>query len=109
MTTYIALIRKDPDLEGVHISVGLTNVSFGIPMEIRFKLESAYIQIAMEKGLDMALASAEKDYITFDPDDPFITIVKEALEQGRPMDGETQEDAGMRQAMKIMELYMPAE
>ena len=46
------LIRADRDLEGVHISVGLTNFSFGVPKQIRDGLENAYVTLAIEAGLD---------------------------------------------------------
>ena len=99
------LIRGDPDLEGVHISVGLTNFSFGVPKGIRLGLENAYVTIAMEAGLDYVLGNPEKDLQPLDPDDRFMDVVLQALEEGRPGEGESQEDAGFRQSVRIMDLY----
>lgn len=99
------LINNDPDLDGVHISVGLTNFSFGVPKQLRVPLENAYITIAKEVGLDYALANPEKNYALLEPSDRTLNVVKEALAMGRPLDGETQEDAGFRQAEKIMDLF----
>ncbi len=35
------MIRANPDYNGVHLSVGLTNFSFGMPRDIRERVESA--------------------------------------------------------------------
>ena len=42
------LIRQDPDLAGLHISVGLTNFSWGIPKEFRGPIENAYLTLATD-------------------------------------------------------------
>jgi len=101
----IRLIRSNPDLDGVHISVGLTNFSFGTPKEIREGLESAFLTLAVDAGLDFVLGNPEKNLQLLDRDDRYVQIVSEALECGRPAEGETQEDAGFCQAAKIMELF----
>ncbi len=99
------LIRSDPDLAGVHISVGLTNFSFGVPKEIREGLENAYITLALEAGLDFVLGNPEKHLRPLDEDSKYVTVVREALAAGRPQEGETQEEAGFRQSAKIMDLF----
>jgi 5-methyltetrahydrofolate corrinoid/iron sulfur protein methyltransferase len=98
-------IRRDPDLAGVHLSVGLTNFSFGMPREIRTHVENAYLTLAVEAGLDFVLGNPEKNLHLLDPDDRFVRLVADALACGRPGDGETQEEAGFRQAAKIIELF----
>ena len=98
-------IRKDPDLAGVHLSIGLTNFSFGVPKGIREGLENAYITLALEAGLDTVLGNPEKDLHVLSEDSPYLTVVRDALELGRPKDGETQEDAGFKQSEKIMDLF----
>jgi 5-methyltetrahydrofolate--homocysteine methyltransferase len=99
------LIRGDPDLRGIHLSVGLTNFSFGVPKEIREGLENAYITLALEAGLDVVLGNPEKDLRPLEADSKYLAVVREALEAGRPQDGETQEEAGFRQSAKIMDLF----
>jgi len=99
------MIRNDPDMEGVHLSVGLTNFSFGTPKEIREDMENAYITLAIDIGLDFVLGNPEKDLHILDPDHKTLSVIKEALKAGRPLEGETQEDAGFRQAEKIMDLF----
>lgn len=101
----IRLIRGNAGLEEVHLSVGLTNFSFGTPREIREGLESAYLTLAVDAGLDFVLGNPEKNLHLLDRDDRYIQIVSEALECGRPAADETQEDAGFCQADKIMELF----
>ncbi len=99
------LIRANPDLQGVHLSVGLTNFSFGMPRDIRENVESAYLTLAVEAGLDFVLGNPEKNLHLLERNDKFVRGIEEALEAGRPLDGETQEEAGFRQAGKIIEMF----
>jgi 5-methyltetrahydrofolate--homocysteine methyltransferase len=105
----IKLIRADPDLKGIHLSVGLTNVSFGVPREIRDGLESAYLTLAIAAGLDFVLGNPERNLRLLESGSKYLSVVQEALDLGRPQLGETQEEAGFRQAAKIMDLFMPAD
>ena len=99
------MIRADSDLAGVHISVGLTNFSFGVPKHIREGLENAYITIGVESGLDCVLGNPEKQLGLLDESDRYLQVVRQALEEGRPADGESQEEAGFCQSARIMDLY----
>jgi cobalamin-dependent methionine synthase I len=99
------LIRGNADLHGVHLSVGLTNFSFGMPKPIRERVESAYLTLAVEAGLDFVLGNPEKDLRLLERDDGFVVSIAGALQAGRPVDGETQEEAGFRQAEKIIGLF----
>jgi 5-methyltetrahydrofolate corrinoid/iron sulfur protein methyltransferase len=99
------MIRENPDLKGLHLSVGLTNFSFGMPKSIRESVESAYLTLAVEAGLDFVLGNPEKKLHVLDHDDRQVKMVAAALEAGRPTDGETQEEAGFRQAAKIIEMF----
>jgi 5-methyltetrahydrofolate corrinoid/iron sulfur protein methyltransferase len=99
------MIRGNPDLAGVHLSVGLTNFSFGMPREMRASVEDAYLTLAVEAGLDFVLGNPEKNLHLLDRDDKFVRGIEAALEAGRPTDGETQEEAGFRQASKIIEMF----
>jgi 5-methyltetrahydrofolate--homocysteine methyltransferase len=99
------LIRSNRDLAGVHMSVGLTNFSFGIPKGIRESVESAYLTLAIDAGLDFVLGNPEKKLHVLAGSDRFVRLVAEALESGRPDEGETQEEAGFRQAAGIIGLF----
>jgi 5-methyltetrahydrofolate--homocysteine methyltransferase len=98
------LIHEDPDLAGVHLSVGLSNFSWGTPKALQRDIECAYLSLAMEVGLDFALANPEKKPEPFEQDHPLVGKLGEALELGRRRDGESTEDAGFRQAQAILEL-----
>lgn len=98
-------IRNDPDLAGIHISVGLSNFAIGGPKELRIPLERAYLRIAMDLGLDWVLANPEKNTEPLPADDPLVAGVKQVLAEGRPLTGETLEDAGFRQLDELMELW----
>lgn len=99
------LIRADRDIKDVHLSVGLTNFSFGMPKDIRESVESAYLTLAVEAGLDFVLGNPEKNLHLLERDDRFVVGIAEALEAGRPCPEETQEEAGFRQAGKIIEMF----
>ena len=96
------LMQADPDLRGVHFIVGLSNFAWGTPKGVREQLENAYLTLATEIGLDYALANPEKNPGPLPTDHPMVDKLRQALEQGRPLEGETQETAGFRQAEAIM-------
>ena len=100
----IKLIRADEDLKGVHISVGLSNFAWGTPKDLRAKLERAYLSIAGELGLDFSISNPEHNPQPLNLDDELVTGLKNALDQGRPKEGETIEDSGFRQTTAILDL-----
>lgn len=98
------LCTADPQLKGLHYSVGLSNFAWGTPKTIKPLLERAYLTIGGRIGLDYALANVEANATPLEADHPLIAELEAALEQGRAKDGETAEDAGFRQAEHIMDL-----
>jgi cobalamin-dependent methionine synthase I len=96
------LISADPELKGVHMIVGLSNFAWGTPRGARENLEKAYLTIAMNAGLDFALANPEKNPAPLPPEHPMVARLRDALEQGRSRDGETSETSGFRQAEAIL-------
>jgi cobalamin-dependent methionine synthase I len=103
------LISADPDLRGVHLIVGLSNFAWGTPKGAREELEKAYLTLGMETGLDFALANPEKNPGPLPADHPMVAKLREALEMGRPREGESNEISGFRQAEAIMEICREAE
>jgi 5-methyltetrahydrofolate--homocysteine methyltransferase len=103
------LISADPDLKGVHLIVGLSNFAWGTPREVRDEMEKAYLTLGMEAGLDFALANPEKTPVPLPSSHPMVDRLREALELGRPGDGETHETSGFRQAEAIMTICRGAE
>lgn len=102
------LIRADPDLQGVHFVVGLSNFAWGTPKGIREELENAYLTLGQEVGLDYALANPEKNPAPLPFDHPRVAELRAALAQGRRQGDETQESAGFRQAEAIMAICAQA-
>lgn len=103
------LIRKDPDLKGVHITVGLSNFAWGTPKHIRHELEKAYLTIATEAGLDFPIVNPESAMSPLPPDHRMVGLLSHALEQGRLEEGESRETAGFRQAEAVLGIWGSAD
>jgi 5-methyltetrahydrofolate corrinoid/iron sulfur protein methyltransferase len=103
------LIRKDPDLQGVHITVGLSNFAWGTPKHVRHDLEKAYLTIATDAGLDLPIVNPEIDPVPLPANHKMVEALRYALDQGRAAEGESKETAGFRQAEAVMELWSHAE
>jgi 5-methyltetrahydrofolate corrinoid/iron sulfur protein methyltransferase len=101
------LCSADPNLAGIHYSVGLTNFAWGTPKGVRDLLEQAYLTIGGEVGLDMAMANIERSPHPLPADHPMVQSLREALAGGRAVEGECAEDAGFRQASMIMDICRP--
>jgi 5-methyltetrahydrofolate--homocysteine methyltransferase len=95
---------EDPQLRGLHFSVGLSNFAWGTPKGIKDQLERAYLTLAERVGLDYALANVEHNATPLPDHDPLVAELAAALEAGRAGPGETTEDAGFRQAEKVMDI-----
>lgn len=99
------LIRADRDLAGVHLSVGLSNFAWGTPRGIRPLLERAYLTLGVEAGLDFAIANPESAQAPLPDDHRMVTLLREALAQGRAGPGEDRETAGFRQAEAVLRIW----
>jgi len=98
-------IRNEGALEGIHISVGLSNFSIGMPGHLRIPMERAYLRLALDAGLDFALANPEKNTQASDRDEALVKSLEGILAEGRQRAGESAEDAGYRQLDELMELW----
>jgi 5-methyltetrahydrofolate--homocysteine methyltransferase len=103
------LISADPDLKGVHMVVGLSNFAWGTPKGVREELEKAYLTLGTEAGLDFAIASPEKSPAPLPTDHPMVAKLHDALEQGRPREGETIDISGFRQIEAVMGICAEAQ
>jgi 5-methyltetrahydrofolate--homocysteine methyltransferase len=99
------LIRKDPDLQGVHTTVGLSNFAWGTPKEVRHDLEKAYLTIAVEAGLDFPIVNPESALEPLPANHKMVGLLRHALDQGRAAEGESKETAGFRQAEAVMGIW----
>jgi len=100
----IKLMRADHDLKGVHISVGLSNFAWGTPKNIRASMERAYLSVAGELGLDFSISNPEHNPQPLAMNDPLVIGLKDALNQSRPLEGETIAESGFRQTTAILDL-----
>ena len=98
-------IRSEPRLEGIHISVGLSNFAIGAPKPMQIPLERAFLCLAMDAGMDFALSNPEKNTVPLPKDEKLVQDLLRILDQGRAQPGEDQEDAGFRQLDALMELW----
>ena len=98
------LCSADPHLRGLHFSVGLSNFAWGTPKAAKPLLERAYLTLAARVGLDYALANVEANSLPLPADDPLVSRLEQALHAGRAGPGESVEDAGFRQAEKVMDI-----
>jgi 5-methyltetrahydrofolate--homocysteine methyltransferase len=99
----IGLIGSDPALRGVHQLVGLSNLGIMLPKlaldgsRLNVKLESAFLTLAMPRGLDTILGTPGREY-QFLPDDDFVLRgFREAIEL-----------EGFETLLRVRELYQAA-
>jgi cobalamin-dependent methionine synthase I len=81
----IQLIGSDPELRGIHLIVGLSNLGILLPKQARdgsrlsTKLESAFLTLAMPHGLDTILGTPGRDYQLLPGDDFVLRGFQEAI------------------------------
>ena len=82
----IRLIHADPDLKGVHMSVGLSNFSVMLPPKradgspTKGPLESAFLTLAMPLGMDHVIGSVKRNYQLLAPDHPAMLCLNDCLQ-----------------------------
>jgi 5-methyltetrahydrofolate--homocysteine methyltransferase len=81
----IRLIHSDPDLKGVHMSVGLSNFSVMLPSKradgspTKGPLESAFLTLSTPLGMDHVIGSVKRKYELLPPDHPAMLCVNDCL------------------------------
>jgi len=82
----IRKIGTSPELKGVHMSVGLTNLSIMLPaktpdgLPLKELLESAFLTHAVPNGLDTLLGTAGRNYQRLPEDNPVLKGFNEFLQ-----------------------------
>jgi hypothetical protein len=82
----IEMIRMDPDLAGVHVMGGLTNIGLNLPkreydgLKLQNAVERAFLTVAVPRGFDTALATPWQDYSPLPADHPVLLAFKELVE-----------------------------
>lgn len=104
LITAMERIHADPDLAGVHMSVGLSNFTVMLPPKcadgspVKSPLESALLTKAMPLGLDMVIGSVKRNYQRLPPDHPAMQCVEDCLKLG-----------GFEAIMRVREFYTGSE
>jgi 5-methyltetrahydrofolate corrinoid/iron sulfur protein methyltransferase len=84
----MAFIHGDPEMQGVHMSVGLSNFTVMLPSKradgspVKSALESAFLTRAMPLGLDMAVGSMARKYEILDASHPAMVCLEDCLRLG---------------------------
>lgn len=78
-------IGCDPDLAGVHLCGGLSNIAQQLPaatrggLALREGLENAFLTLAVARGLDMIIGTPWRDYHLLPADDPVYAAFSEIV------------------------------
>jgi cobalamin-dependent methionine synthase I len=81
----LALIHADPFFAGVHMSVGLSNFTVMLPSKtkdgspVKGPLESAFLTLAMPRGLDMIIGSTARKYEILAAGHPALACLEDIL------------------------------
>lgn len=82
-------IHTNPDMKGVHASVGLSNFTVMLPPKrkadgspVKSPLESALLTIAFPLGLDYVVGSVKRKYERLSEDSEALQVVRECMELG---------------------------
>jgi cobalamin-dependent methionine synthase I len=100
LVSAMELIHRDPDLAGVHMSVGLSNFTVMLPPKradgkpVKGPLESAFLTKAMPLGLDMVIGSVKRNYELLAPDHPAMCCLEDCLRLG-----------GFESIMRVRDFY----
>ncbi|MCL2117772.1 MAG: dihydropteroate synthase [Planctomycetaceae bacterium] len=79
------LIQNDPELQGVHYSVGLSNFTVMLPVRrkdgilVKSTLESAFLSKAVPLGLDMVIGSVKRNYEPLPESHPAVECLDRCL------------------------------
>lgn len=99
----ITLVHQDPDLAGVHIMGGLSNLPQYLPdkaadgSDLKFQLECAFLTVAMPTGFDTVLGTPWRGY-TLLPEDNFVLQAFRRIVELRDSDA----------LMAVVDLYQEA-
>lgn len=100
----VGLIHNEPELNGVHIMGGLSNLAQHLPpkaangLDLVHQLECAFLTVAMPLGFDTVLGTPWRGYELL-PEDNFV------LKQFRRIIGLRESEA----LASVVDLYLPAE
>jgi cobalamin-dependent methionine synthase I len=82
----IAAIASDPDLRGVHLMGGLSNIGQQMPgraadgTDLKLQLENAFLTLACPLGFDFILGTPWRSYQPLPPDNPVLQTFGEVVD-----------------------------
>ena len=82
----ISAIATDPDLRGVHLMGGLSNIGQQMPAraadgtDLKLQLENAFLTLACPLGFDFILGTPWRSYQVLVPDNPVLQTFTEILD-----------------------------
>jgi cobalamin-dependent methionine synthase I len=82
----IGLIGRDPDLKGIHIVGGLTNIGNMLPpvdfdgIRLRHVMESAFLTVAVPLGFDTILGTPWNNFRMLPEDNEVLQTFREVVE-----------------------------
>ena len=82
----IGLIGSDPELKGIHISGGLSNIAQQLPpkaadgSELKLQLECAFLTLARPLGMDTVLATPWRAFQMLPEDNYVLGVFKQVLQ-----------------------------
>jgi 5-methyltetrahydrofolate--homocysteine methyltransferase len=83
----VRLIGSDPELKGVHMIGGLSNIGQHLPpkaadgSDLKYALECAFLTLAVPYGFDTVLGTPWRGYRPLPPDNPVLIAYRQFLEQ----------------------------
>lgn len=81
----IGRIAGDPDLAGIHLCGGLSNIAQQLPvttrggLALRDGIENAFLTLAVPRGLDMIIGTPWRDYRLLPDNDPVLAAFREII------------------------------
>ena len=84
----LKMIQQNPEMSGVHASVGLSNFTVMLPLKtkgglaVKSTLESAFLTVALPLGLDYVVGSVKRKYEILNDDHPAMLCLNDCLAAG---------------------------
>lgn len=81
----VARIAGDPQLAGIHLCGGVSNIAQQLPaatrggLPLRAGLENAFLTLAVPRGLDTIIGTPWRDYRLLPDDDPLLGAFREII------------------------------